>query len=169
MTLPTWTDAGLLPPGIHRAELPDLYERLVLDAPHRERRELLYSAMAVHLKIIQSIIPAGLAWIDGSFCRCWHEPPDDVDIVIKPADWDRLRAAPGVAKAKLYALLTLQDARATDPPVEISRLQPVGGAVDAFLCKPGQDDFWHGEWSRVLDTARNVVKDAVKGFAEVTW
>lgn len=169
MTLPAWNEAGLLPPGIHRAELADLHERFVLDAPHREERELLYSALAIHMKIVQTIIPAGLAWIDGSFCQCWHEPPDDVDVVIRPSDWNVLRAAPGKAKAKLYALLTLQEARATDPPVEISRLQPVGGAVDAFLCMPGKDDFWHWQWSVVLDKGRNVVPGKAKGFAEVAW
>jgi hypothetical protein len=169
MALPIWNEEGLLPAGVHPADLAELHERFVLDAPHPERRELLYSALAVHLKIIQSIIPAGVAWIDGSFCRCWHESPDDVDIVIKPTDWNALRAVPGAVKAKLYALLTLQDARATDPPVEISRLQPVGGAVDAFLCKPGEDDFWRWQWSVVLDATRNVVTGAEKGFAEVTW
>ena len=94
--------------------MPDLYERLVLDAPHREQRELLYGALAIHLKIIQTIIPAGLAWIDGSFCRRGHEPPGDVDVVIRPADWNALRAVRAEAKAKLYALLTLQDAA---PPI----------------------------------------------------
>jgi hypothetical protein len=167
--LPAWTDEGLLPPGAHPAELPDLYERCVLDAPHREHRELLYSALAVHLKLIQTIIPAGVAWIDGSFCRCWHEPPSDVDVTIKPAGWSALQTVPPEAKAKLYALLTLKGAYATDPPIDISRLQPVGGAVDAFLCWPGQDNYWRGQWSAVLDAERNVISGKAKGFAEVTW
>ena len=74
-----------------------------------------------------------------------------MDVVIRPADWNALRAVPAEAKAKLYALLTLQDARATDPPFECSRLKPVGGAVDAYLCHPGQEAKWHMLWSSVLD------------------
>lgn len=41
MKLPDQADSGLLPLGIHQADLPGIYERLVLDAPHRDRRELL--------------------------------------------------------------------------------------------------------------------------------
>ncbi len=169
MGLPGWTEAGLLPPGIHRAELPDLYERFVLDAPHREHREVLYSALALHVKLVQAIIPSGLAWIDGSFCRCGPNPPEDVDIVIKPHDWDAFVALPADIKAKMYGLLTLQDVAVMEPAVYLSRLKPVGGAVDAFLCRPGLDDFWCRQWSSVLDMARNVVRDAEKGFAEVAW
>lgn len=169
MTLPAWTAEGLLPPGSHAAGLPDVYERCVLDAPNRDCRELLYSALDVHLRLIQTVIPCGVAWIDGSFCRCRREPPDDVDVVIKPADWAALRGATGAAKAKLYALLTLQGAYAIEPAVDIPRLQPVGGAVDAFLCHPGQDDYWRAQWSAVLDAGRNVVSGKVKGFVEVAW
>lgn len=169
MKLPEWTEAGLLPPGAHRAELPDIYERFVLDAPHRSHRELLFEALTVHMKLMQTIVPAGLAWIDGSFCRRGPEPPKDVDIVIKPADWNALRTASIQVKARMYALVTLVDARATKPPFEVSKLQPVGGAIDAYMCQPGEDAFWHEEWSRVLDAERNVVSGHVKGFAEVAW
>src|SRR5215472_3442181 len=125
MGLPPWTEAGLLPPGTHRAGLSDLYERFVLDAPGRPQRELLFGALAIHVRLIQAIIPAGLAWIDGSFCTCASKPPDDVDIVIHPADWKALKAAPPEMKMRLYGLLTLQDVVASLPPVNLSRLQPV--------------------------------------------
>lgn len=169
LALPAWTDAGLLPPGIHRTELSGIRERFVLDAPHRPRRELLFEALALHLKLFQAIVPAGLAWIDGSFCRCGPEPPKDVDIVIRPTDWDALRTAPVEVRAKMFGLITLQDARATTPPFEISRLQPVGGVIDAYVCQPGKEAFWQGEWARVLDERRNVVSGSLKGYAEVAW
>lgn len=169
MKLPEWTEAGLLPPGVHRTELPDIYERFVVDAPHRARRELLFEALTLHVKLVQAIVPAGLAWIDGSFCRCWHEPPDDVDIVFKPADWGAFVAMPDDLKTQMYGLLTLQDVAATEPAVYLDRLQPVGGAVDAFICRPGVEDYWHSRWSRVLDTGRSVVVGTEKGYAEVAW
>jgi hypothetical protein len=66
VTLPAWNELGLLPPGAHKADLPDVYERFVVDAPasSRDQRELLYGALATHLRLIQRIIPAGVAWID---------------------------------------------------------------------------------------------------------
>jgi hypothetical protein len=133
MALPPWNHAGLLPPGAHRAELPDLYERLVLDAPGREHREVLFGALTTHLQLMKTIIPAGRAWIDGSFCTRTEIPPDDVDVVIHPVDWKALEGAPAEAKARLYALLTLQDVAARVPPVDLSRLQPVGGALGACI------------------------------------
>ena len=169
MGLPPWTDKGLLPPGTHVAELTDLYERFVLDAPDREHRELLFSALSVHLRLIQTIIPAGSVWIDGSFCTCARRPPEDVDVVIHPRDWKALESVPAEAKMRLYGLLTLLDIAATRPPVNLSRLQPVGGAVDAFLCYPGQEATWRGQWSSVRDADGNVVSGQEKGFTEVAW
>ncbi len=169
MKLPEWTEAGLLPPGIHRTELPDIYERFVLDAPDRPRRELLFSALSVYMQLLQTIVPAGVAWIDGSFCTCCDEPPHDVDVVVKPADWLGLKNAPKPVRTTLYTLLTLQHVHVASMGVELPRMQPVGGTVDAFLCYPGQDATWHDRWSSVLDAAGNVVSGKAKGFAEVAW
>jgi hypothetical protein len=115
MPLPDWNEEGLLPPGAHRAELPDLYERFVLDAPGQANRETLYGALAVHLGLLQRVIPAGKAWIDGSFAMCRELPPGDVDVVIHPADWDALATLSMAARASLYALLTLQDVAVAEP------------------------------------------------------
>lgn len=169
MALPPWNQAGLLPPGTHAASMPDLYERFVLDAPERPRRELLYAALDLHLRLVQTIIPAGKVWIDGSFCTRAQQPPDDVDVVIHPADWNALQGVPAEAKARLYALLTLQDVAARVPPVDLSRLQPVGGVLDAYLCYPGHEAVWDGQWSRVLGADGSVVDGAKKGYAEVAW
>jgi hypothetical protein len=84
MALPAWNESGLLP------------ERFVLDAPCRERRELLFGELSTHLRLIQTIIPAGRAWIDGSFCMRATGPPKDVDVVIHPSDWQALQGAPPV-------------------------------------------------------------------------
>jgi hypothetical protein len=169
MALPAWDESGLLPPGTHQAELRDLYERFVLDAPHRERRELLFGALSTHLRLIQSIVPAGRAWIDGSFCTRAARPPDDVDVVIHPGDWKALQDAPPVTRASLYGLITLQSVVVTEPPAELSRLQPMGGAIDAFVCYPGHERIWHERWAKVTDPDGNVVAGKIKGYAEVAW
>ena len=169
MSLPAWTPAGLLPPGAHRASLTDLYERFVLDAPCREHRETLYAALTVHLRLIQRIIPAGRAWINGSFCTSREAPPNDVDVVIHPAEWTTLDHLPEHAKPYLYALLTLQDVVVAQPTIWLSRLQPVGGVIDAFLCRPGHEATWHDQWSKVTDAGGTVVEGKTKGYAEVAW
>jgi hypothetical protein len=149
--------------------LPDLYDRCVLDAPCRRHRETLYGALAVHLGLIQRVIPAGRAWIDGSFVTRTEFPPEDVDVVIHPADWEAAASMSTSAKAQLYALLTLQDVAARLPPIDVSRLQPVGGVIDAYLCYPGHEATWQYQWSRVLNADRSVAKDQEKGYVEVVW
>jgi hypothetical protein len=169
MALPPWNQAGLLPPGAHRAQLRDLYERFVLDAPGREHREVLFAALDVHLRLLQGLVPAGKAWIDGSFATRRALPPEDVDIVVHPADWEAFGRLSGKQKARLYGLLTLQDVWATEPVVAISRLQPVGGVIDAFLCHPGHEATWDAWWSAVTDGDGKVVRGSTKGYAEVNW
>ena len=58
---------------------------------------------------------------------------------------------------------------AREPPVDLSRLRPVGGALDAYLCYPGQEAVWHEQWSRVLNADGSVVANRKKGYAEVAW
>lgn len=169
MGLPAWDDEGLLPSGAHAAELPDVYDRCVLDAPCREHREMLFGALTTYLRLLKTIIPAGRAWIDGSFCTRVPHPPADIDMAIHPADWTALQDISQEAKGRLYALLTLQDVAVMQPAIYLSRLQPVGGMVDAFLCHPGAEGYWHGLWSRVRKPNGSVVAGQEKGYVEVAW
>ena len=169
MPLPPWNDHGLLPLGVHRAELPDLYERFVLDAPCQQHREILHGALVTHLTLIRTVIPMGTAWISGSFSTRAEEPPKDVDVVILPTDWRALLGLATEAKARLYGLLTLQQVQVAQPAVYLDRLQPVGGAVDAFLCYPGHEDVWRGRWSAVRTEPSGEATNQSKGYAEVVW
>jgi hypothetical protein len=171
MPLPDWTDAGLLPPGCHPATLSEIYERFVVDTPPatRSERELIYGALSLHLRLVQRVIPAGRAWVDGSFATRREFVPHDVDVAILPADWDRLEDLPSEDRVRLYALITLKDVAVMEPVIVLSKLQPVSGLVDAFLAKPDQEAIWDEQWSRVLGPDRHVVVDQKKGYAEVTW
>ena len=169
MALPAWEESGLLPPGAHRGEMSELYDRFVLDAPSRQRRELLFTALTLHLDLMKTIIPAGMVWVNGSFCTRRRLPPDDVDVVIHPADWNALKGVSPEAKMHLYGLLTLQDVAARKPPVDLIRLQPVGGTLDAYLCYPGQEAVWDCQWSTVRNADGSVVAGRKKGYAEVAW
>jgi hypothetical protein len=94
VSLPNWTDEGLLPPGIHSAAISDVYERFVCDAPHREHREMLYQALRTYLMLLRRFIPSGRAWINGGFGTRKDAAPHDVDVVVHPADWDALVRQP---------------------------------------------------------------------------
>ena len=53
--------------------MPYLYERVVCDgAPPRATGVALRPAPAIHLKIIQTIIPAGLRGLTRSFLSAWE-------------------------------------------------------------------------------------------------
>jgi hypothetical protein len=167
--LPKWTAAGLLPDGVHQAQLSDVYERLVLDAPNRTRRELLFHALAAYLSLVQDFIPHGKAWIDGGFTMAKPEEPHDVDVVIIPADWQATVALEPAKRADLLGLMTLQDVIVGQPgPQWLERVQPIGGALDGFLAHPGQTDVWRQTWSAVK-RAGAVQPGETKGFVEVTW
>lgn len=168
MRLPEWDDRGLLPDGIHAADLADIYDRCVLDAPQRDARENLYSALTAYLGFLREIVPHGKAWIDGGFMMCKDAPPHDVDLVFFPDDWNALASVNESEVADLYSLLTLQHVFCESPSGAFSRLQPFGGKIDAFIGRPNETQYWYSTWSSVK---RNgvLVPSETKGFAEVTW
>jgi len=171
MSLPEWTEAGLLPPGAHPATLSDIYDRFVLDTPPatREQRELIFAALSLHLRLVQRIITGGKAWVDGSFATRTELSPNDVDVAIGPADWQQVESLPPADRARLYPLLTLKDVAVAEPTIWLSKVQPVSGLVDAFIMRPDQEATWDQQWSRVLGPDRTVLEDQKKGYAEVTW
>jgi hypothetical protein len=75
VTLPDWTAEGLLPEGVHRASMADVYERFVEDAPERSHREMLFSALQTYMMLVSRFVPAGRAWIDGGFGTRKEPPP----------------------------------------------------------------------------------------------
>jgi hypothetical protein len=149
--------------------LKDIYDRFVVDTPESDVRETLFAALTLHLGLVKKLIPAGRAWVDGSFCTQQALPPKDVDVVIHPADRDALEALEGEQRARLYMLLTLKDVAAYEPFVLFPKFQPVSGLVDAYICAPGHEDVWRTSWSRVTDADGAVIEGQAKGYAEVTW
>lgn len=169
MALPEWNDLGLLPVGAHQADLPDIYERLVLDAPNRERREMLFSALSVYLQRAKEFSKSGTAWINGGFAMKKSAPPHDVDIVWFPADWAEVENLPNDKRKDMYGLFTLQDVIVGSPgPEYFDRIQPIGGALDGFLSPPENKDYWFELWSAVKDNGE-IIEGAQKGFVEVVW
>lgn len=168
MSLPEWNDLGLLPDGIHVANLADIYDRCVLDAPQRDARENLYSALTAYLGFLREIVPHGKAWIDGGFMMCKDTPPHDVDLVFFPDDWNALASKGEAEAAELFSLLTLQNVLCESPAATFARLQPFGGKIDAFIARPRDAAYWRSLWSSVKRHGHPVPSET-KGFAEVTW
>jgi hypothetical protein len=168
MPLPHWTPENVLPPGRHPADLSDLYERFVWDAPHRNERELLLGALSGYLGMVRRVIPSGRAWIDGTFVLRTDEVPTGIDVVLLPDDWGSLKRLDGPARSALYGLVTLHGVIAEQPVMHLDHVQPMSGLLDGFLCYPGDEETWEAAWSAVRGPY-GPVDGLAKGFAEVTW
>src|SRR3954451_24961868 len=142
MPLPHWTMEGSLPPGRLPADLADIYERLVFDAPYQNEREILFSALNSYLGAVARIVPTGRAWIGGAFIARTELVPSGLDVVLLPDDWGSLKRLTGRARDSLYGLLTLRGVITGQPPMYLDTVQPVGGLLDGLLCLPGDDQTW---------------------------
>jgi hypothetical protein len=171
MSLPDWTSEGLLPVGIHAGRMADLYDRFVDDAPERAHREMLFSALNTYMMLLKRFVPHGRAWIDGGFATRKASAPHDVDVVVLPNDWEAVAALDDRDANDFLGLLTHQDiiVGSFDPPQWWARLQPIGGALDAFLCYPGHEHIWEQTWASVKGDDGEIVTGMAKGFAEVSW
>jgi len=158
--LPALTPQGRLPVGRHEASLQEVRERFVDQAPHQDRRQLLFSALTLYADAVRQLVPEARLWIDGGFVTLKPEPPDDIDVVIVSY------VPPTLTDEQLAPLLTLQGVTSTDPPIALNRLQPVAGMIDGFFAAahiPEVLAYWDDFWSKVKgapDTER-------KGYVEV--
>jgi hypothetical protein len=159
MRLPHWTAEGLFPQGRHPADVADIYERLVFDAPHQNEREILFSALNSYLGVARRVIPAGRAWIGGALTVRSDEVPSGLDVVLIPDEWGALKRLDDAGRSALYSLLTLRGVIIGQPAMYLDQVQPVGGILDGFLCYPGDEETWEVVWSW----------QGRRGFPEVSW
>ena len=69
--------------------------------------------------------------------------PFDVDVVVHPTHWSRLNGLDSKDQAALLGAVTLQDVIVGTPVLSyVPRIQPVVGALDAFICQPGEENHW---------------------------
>ena len=159
MPLPQWTAERLLPPGRHRSDLADIYERLVFNAPNQNAREILFSALNAYLGAVAKVIPTGRALIGGTFITATTSTPAGVDVVLIPEDWGGLKRSGKSTRDALYGMLTLRGAIIGQPATYLDFIQPVSGLLDGFLCFPGDEEVWETAWSR----------NNSRGFPEIAW
>ena len=158
MALPYWTPHNLLPPGRHPADLADVYERLVFDAPHQNEREILFSALNSYLGVARRIMPTGRAWIGGDLTARTPHAPRGLDVVLFPDEWGALKRLDDAGRSALYGLLTLRGVIVGQPAMYLDQVQPVGGMLDGFLCRPGDEEIWEEVWA-----------SGGRGIPEVIW
>lgn len=169
MPLPEWNEDGRLPVGRHPGTLDDVHDRCVLGAPNTERRQDLFGSLMTFVSLTQRIVGPSRLWIDGGFVTAKTRAPFDIDVVIKPDDWDRLLACTGRDRDRVFGMLTLQDVVVGDPLyLGFDRIQPLAGELDAFLCYPGQDSVWHDTWSCVKGDDGEIIEGISKGYVEVS-
>lgn len=162
MSIPSLLCSGLLPEGIHSASLGEIHATFVESAPHQERRQVIFDALKAWVGAVSELGVDGILWIDGGFVTHKANPPEDVDVVlrVKPSTLDGMSHD---AEVKFSSLLTDN----SDPK---TRIQPMGGLVDAFLAlrsNPDRTLYWKDFWSKVKDDAGNQIAGVYKGFVEV--
>lgn len=167
VSLPNWTDENILPGGAWPTDLQGIHDRFVDDAPNKDEREVLFNALTLYLNWIRPLVGPASIWIDGGFSMRKNAPPNDVDIVIFPDDWECINSLDSEGQKRLWSSITHQDVSsnvASDGLVP--RVQPMAGMLDAFISPFENRDYWRGIWSRVkLDGI--IIEELTKGFAEV--
>lgn len=160
---------GVLPEGRHPATFDEIYDRFVVEAPFRERRELIFQALTLHAKLVASTFGRARLWIDGGFVthKTWAEPEDaDVAVLVPMSEYAR------AAEDKNLPLWTVLGVAGeiNRQPVGTLKLHPMGGLMDAFWLPDGVPSLaaaWDGLWSRVRDEHGDEVVGLKKGYLEV--
>lgn len=167
MTLPDWSTDGVLPAGLHATTMDGLYERLVLDSPYRDQREVSFGAIQTHLAVVKEIIPSGSAWIDGTLLMRDSSDIESVNVALHPADWDALVSVPEEKQRALVSAISLADVIVGDPgPIYFEQVRSIGGRLDSYIAHPASKDAWFQAFSQIHSDDLDVSQ---KGIVEVSW
>ncbi|MER6900231.1 hypothetical protein ABT261_41635, partial [Amycolatopsis sp. NPDC000740] len=85
-------------------------------------------------------------------------PPRGLDVVLLPDEWGALKRLDDSGRTALYGLLTLRGIIVGQPAMYLDQIQPVGGMLDGFLCRPGDEDVWESVWA-----------EGGRGVPEMVW
>lgn len=160
--------SGLLPVGIHQADLGEVYDVFVADAPFEEDRRLLFSAMSVYLDIVWKRFKKPRILLNGGFVthKEWAAPKDaDFAIGLENGEFKAMMSTPNLG------LLTLIDVSIQRPiSIGLRTLQPMAGLVDSYAFPKNlknQVDYWENHWGKVTDSDKKEIPGLRKGYLEV--
>lgn len=80
MTLPDFTDAGDLPPGVHHASVDEIRQRFVTDVGDSAARRDIFERWLQHRRALLELVEVPAQWLCGSFVTDKHDP-NDLDVV----------------------------------------------------------------------------------------
>lgn len=169
MPIPDWNNDGLLPAASapHHATLDEIYDRCVLDAPNRERREHLFTGLRLYSESARTILGPGALLISGAFVTQQAEAIGIVAVVI-PDDYGAGRPTDDDLIARAHMLMTQTSVIVGAPTyVGLSDVKPFAGLLDALILYESHRSAVHRRLSRVTDTVGKTVENATKGYLEV--
>lgn len=158
---------GLLPEGIHEAQLDDVEAAFVIGvADNRDLRRAVYAGICSWLHHVRSLIGGGKCWISGGFVSL-SEPTDTALVGFEPSD----RALASLVAGTDHAidLVGIGDLVYSTPAPggALRRRLPVSGLVDAHLVDVVTRRSYHRAFAAVVGADGFPVPNAVKGFVEV--
>ncbi|WP_156786281.1 DUF6932 family protein [Microterricola viridarii] len=152
----------------HPATIDEIEQRFVHEAPHSERRALIFSAFQLYAGLVWSYFPTARLWVNGGFVTHKEVAPHDIDVAMLAPSSD---AGIFARDPDALALLTLQGVRSSEFDGVLRRLQPFGGLVDSFFVpedNPLAVQTWKDRWSLApLSDGSGFRDDLSKGFLEV--
>lgn len=170
--IPELDDRGLLPPGRHSATWDEIRDQFVKRAPFEAQRELIFTAVELHFRMISDIFATGRLWLDGGFVthKDWGAPKDaDLAYLLSSVD---INGLPPETSTRLPSLLTLQGVSSAQPPGFAARVQPMGGLVDVFVIPDdnlAMVEYWDSVWRTVKGSDDQIIPELQKGYLEVAW
>jgi hypothetical protein len=167
-------DTRLLPANAdkspHLATMSEVYQVFVVDAPNRDRRELIFGAFRIYAQLLWTHFPDARLWLNGGFVTYKDAEPHDLDVAFLVDSADLAKVFQEESDA--LSLLTFQGVSSQQPVfANIGRLQPFGGLIDSFFVPsdiPQVVDTWKDQWSMASNPAGDGYRnDLFKGYLEV--
>lgn len=147
MALPTLLHPGVLPPGVHRANLDEIDKFFVAGAQnYRRDREVIMMTLRVWVRRMRQSVGTGTTWLAGTFVTDLLSQPT-LKIAYFP---DNTNAAVASIKTGLgLPLFTIRDVMymQPDPGGYAQSVRAVGGLVDAYIADQALADLWEVTWS----------------------
>jgi len=170
MTIPAVNPvSGLLPQGIHPANLAEIEVAFVQNAPFPAERERLFGTMVAYVDIIWDRFPSARILLNGGFVthKTWAAP-EDVDFAIGLTSKEfRSTKLPHNISLWTQGNVSMEGPEA----LNYTKIQPMGGHIDGYFFPNALTNmvrYWEDHWGKVKGPDGKEIIGARKGYLEVT-